>query len=115
MGDALREGERVLGCADFGGEAGVIDEVDAIAAEVGEVERDLAYLDLEGGLGWGGGGGGQGVVVDGVDEAAGVEAAEGDGAVDDAARAVVAGAEEEAEAAGGDGVVVRGELGEVGA
>ena len=47
--------------------------------------------------------------MDRADEAAGVEAAESDGAVDDAASAVVASAEVEAEATGGDDVIV-GEL-----
>lgn len=45
----------------------------------------------------------------GIDEAARVEAAVGEGAVDDAAGAVVAGAEVEAEAPGGDDEVC-GEL-----
>ena len=114
FGDGLREGEGVLGGRDVGVEAGVVDEIEAATAEVGEVERDLAYVDLEGRLGGAVDGGGEGEVVHGVGEAAGVVATVGDGAVDDAAGAVVAGAEVEAEAARGGGVA-RGELLEVGA
>jgi hypothetical protein len=71
-------------------------------------------VDLERGLGGRGHGGCEGVVVDGVDEAARVIATVGDGAVNDTAGTVVAGAEIEAEALGGDDVV-GGELGQVGA
>lgn len=112
MSDGLGQRERVLRCCDFGGEPSIIDEIDAAAAEFGEVKRDLTDVDLKGRLGGGGYRRGEGVIVDRADEAAGVEAAESDGTIDDAAGAVVASAEVEAEAAGGDDVIV-GELAQV--